>query len=84
MVKFNTARQSRAPKISTQSKHDRIIGELKKPWWMTNDSLKDNKWVIRTHGGKKRNGDVIVQFDVPIAPGVRSIDLEDDLITALA
>lgn len=67
---------------SSQGNHRRIIGALKKPWWMLNASPMDNKWIIRTHGGKKRNGDVSVSFDVPIAPGIRSVDLEDDLITA--
>ncbi|WP_342248789.1 hypothetical protein [Sphingomonas sp. OTU376] len=82
MVKVTaTGRETRVTQ-SPIGEHDRIIGIMKKPHWMANDSPLDNTWIIRNHGGNVRGGDIIVRFDVAIAPGVSSIDLEADLVTA--
>lgn len=82
MVKAVAAAKKTRSTRTQKSDHDRIIGALPKPSWMVNDSPLDNEWIVRTHGGNVRKGDVTVKFDVVIAPGVRSIDLEIDLITA--
>lgn len=81
MVKI-TASKKIAVMRPPMSEHDRIIGAMKKPFWMANHSPLDNTWIINKHGGNVRNGDAIVRFDVVVAPGLRSTDLESDLITA--
>ena len=68
-----------APQLSL---HDEVIGKLLKPIWLENDSLLDNRWIIKLHGEK-----LPFDFDKAITPwpNVKSLlhaDFEADLITA--
>lgn len=82
MVVAEAVKKTSVSPLQATSRHARIIGALKKPFWMVNESPLDNVWIIRKEAGRKRGGDVTVLFDRPIAPGIRSVDLEDDLISA--
>lgn len=68
------------------STHDQIIGALSVPGWLKSGTLRDNLWIVKSGDpDRKRNCEVRIRFDVPVAPGdVRLTEpaLEHDLITA--
>jgi hypothetical protein len=68
-----------APKPSL---HDEIIGKLFKPIWLVNDSLLDNRWIIKLHGKELPFNFNKAITPWPDAKSLLHADFEADLITA--
>ncbi|MGO7847605.1 hypothetical protein ACC671_11005 [Rhizobium ruizarguesonis] len=57
--------------------HEAIIGRLPRPYWLTNDSLLDNEWIIQI-GEEETHPAVRIDFNAPITSWPNSVSLTDD------